>query len=135
MLHEFVVKTTEKEGIIDITSQVKDVVRNSKVKEGICLVYAKHATAAIIINENADEGFKADIITALDKIIPLHDGWKHDLIDNNAAAHLKSTLLGCEKAIPIKSGSLQLGTWQGIALAEFDGPRERHILVKISEDK
>src|SRR3989338_4102315 len=111
MLHEFVVKTTEKEGIIDITSQVKDVVRNSKVKEGICLVYAKHATAAIIINENADEGFKADIITALDKIIPLHDGWKHDLIDNNAAAHLKSTLLGCETALPIKSGSLQLGTW------------------------
>ena len=125
------IKTSNKEGIIDITPQVKKIVQKSKAKDGICLVYAKHATAAIIINENADSGVCEDILSTLKKLVPEHADYKHNCIDNNATSHIKSALIGPGKIIPIKNSSLELGTWQGIALAEFDGPRERQIVVQI----
>src|SRR3989338_1931983 len=125
------IKTKNKEEIVDITPQVKEIVQKSKAKEGICLVYAKHATAAIIINENADSGVCEDILTTLKKLVPEHGDYKHNCIDNNAVSHIKSSLIGPGKIIPIKNGNLEFGTWQGIALAEFDGPRERQIVVQI----
>ena len=124
-------KTKEPQCIVDITAQVEAVVKKSKVKEGACLIYVPHATCAVIINENCDPGICEDIISALSKIIPEHAGYKHDSIDNNAHAHIKSALLGPSKSVPIADGKLQLGRWQGIALAEFDGPRDRSIIVKI----
>jgi len=128
---EFRIKTKRSQEIVNITAQVEAIVKKSKVKEGICLVYVPHATCAVIINENYDPSVCEDIISALNKIIPEHAGYKHDAIDNNAHAHIKSALLGPSKSVPIADGKLQLGRWQGIALAEFDGPRDRNIIVKI----
>jgi len=95
---------------------------------GLCNVFVKHATAAILINENWDPHLPGDIINCLDKLIP--DGvWKHDQVDNNGAAHLKSAMVGPQETIPVQEGKLLLGRWQGIGLAEFDGPREREMVV------
>lgn len=127
----FNIKTTKKQDIIDITNNVKEIVKKSKIKDGICLVYVRHATSAIIINENYDPSVCEDILTALNKIIPEHAGYKHDKIDNNAAAHIRAAILGPSENIPIKDGTLQLGRWQGIGLVEIDGPRDRTVLVKI----
>ncbi len=126
------VKTGKKEELLDITGKVSGVVEKSGVQKGLCCVYAKHATAAIVINENYDPAVCEDILTALGKIIPEHANYKHNCIDNNAHAHIKSALIGPGKTIPIDSGKLQLGRWQGIALAEFDGPRDREVVVEIN---
>lgn len=124
------VKTNRRCEVIDLTAQVADAITRSGVVEGLCTVFVRHATAAIVINENADAGFRHDIVTALDRLFP--EGiWEHDKIDDNGAAHLKAAFLGPSEAIPIGGGRLLLGTWQGIALVECDGPRERQIVVDV----
>jgi secondary thiamine-phosphate synthase enzyme len=127
--------TTKKQELIDITDEVNSVVRKSKVNKGLCNIFAIHATAAIIINENADPNICLDTIDALNKLI--EEGiWRHDSIDNNAASHIKATILGPSETIPINNGKLQLGTWQGIQLFELDGPRQnRKIVVTIIPSK
>jgi len=131
MQYEFTISTSKQQEIVDLTSKVKEIVKKSKVQEGLCMVYVPHATCGIIINENYDPSVCDDIITALNKAIPLHADYKHDRIDNNAAAHIKAAIIGPSEAIIIKNGSLQLGRWQGIALTEFDGSRERKVFVKV----
>lgn len=131
---EFSVKSTKKQEIIDITKEIKDILKNSKVKEGILTIYTTHSTAAIMINENHDPNICDDILEALSNLIP-EGKWRHDKIDNNAAAHIKSSIVGCSKFIPIKDNELQLGTWQNIMLADFDGPRNRKIIVNIIPNK
>ena len=130
-----IVKTGKKEEIMDITPEIKKIVSKSKIKEGLCCVYAKHATAAVIINENADSGVCEDILATLKKLVPEHADYRHNCIDNNAASHIKSALIGPGKMIPVKNSALELGTWQGIALAEFDGPRERQVVVQIIKNE
>ncbi|MDX1386394.1 MAG: secondary thiamine-phosphate synthase enzyme YjbQ, partial [bacterium] len=108
------------------------IVRNSGIETGLCHVMCLHATAAIIVNENADPNIGVDLITALDKNIPDHDGWLHDRVDNNAQAHIKASMLGPSETMPIQKGDLLLGTWQGIMLVELDGPRsQRKIAVSL----
>ena len=131
MQAEFQVKTSKHQEMIDITDQVNRVISKSGVKSGICNVFALHATAAIIINENADPNVCKDIFTALNRAIPEHAGYLHDKIDNNAASHIKSAILGPGETIPIEGGSLKLGRWQSCMLVELDGPRERNINVQI----
>jgi len=132
MVEEFIVRTQRKNEIVNITDQVKQIVekvcKKEKIKDGICLVYIPHATAAITINENWDPNVCDDFLTAMTNLIP-EGKWKHDRVDGNGAAHIKSAIMGPEKAIPIKDGKLLLGIWQGIMLCEFDGPRERRIIV------
>ena len=115
----------------DITDEVQEVVDESGVKEGICYLYVPHTTAGIFINENADPDVKWDIEQTLENLIPWENNYKH--IEGNAAAHIKSVLVGTNTFIPIKDGRLMLGTWQGIFFAEFDGPRTRKVIVKIIE--
>ncbi|WP_029521884.1 secondary thiamine-phosphate synthase enzyme YjbQ [Persephonella sp. KM09-Lau-8] len=115
----------------DITDEVQEVVDESGVQEGICYLYVPHTTAGIFINENADPDVKWDIEQTLEKLIPWENNYKH--IEGNAAAHIKSVLVGTNTFIPIKNGRLMLGTWQGIFFAEFDGPRTRKVIVKIIE--
>src|SRR5262245_25740397 len=124
------VKTTKKFDVVDLTAHVSDAVGRSGVVEGVCTVFVRHATAAIVINENADPGFRADVVTALDRLFPAGI-WQHDQIDDNGAAHLKATILGPSEAVPIQGGRLRLGAWQGIALVECDGPREREVVVDV----
>jgi secondary thiamine-phosphate synthase enzyme len=127
---EFVVRSQRTQELVDITRGVADVVRQSGVADGICLVYVPHATAAVVINENADPNVCEDILEALTRMIP-EGRWRHDRIDNNAAAHIKAAILGPSEAVPVRGGRLRLGTWQSLMLVELDGPRERSVIVEV----
>ena len=129
MIKQLSVKTSSQVELVDITSLIQNTVRESKVKSGICSVYVPHTTAGVTINENADPSVKSDIIKELNKVIPFDDNYSH--LEGNAAAHIKSTLVGASETIMIENGSLVLGTWQGIFFCEFDGPRSRKLIVKI----
>jgi secondary thiamine-phosphate synthase enzyme len=129
-MEEFSIKTSRQNQIIDITAQVVEIVRKSAVEEGICCVYTPHTTAAITVNENDDPNVCDDILEGLAKLIP--EGiWRHDRVDNNAAAHIKASLIGPSEAIPVKDGRLLLGMWQAVMLVELDGPRERRVIVEV----
>ncbi len=132
MAEVFTLNTSQAKEYIDITAQVRDIVRKSGVKTGLCHVTVLHATAALAVNENDDPNIGVDLITALDRVIPDHAGWLHDRIDNNAQAHIKAAILGPAEILPIQNGDLLLGTWQGIMLIELDGPRsKRRVAVTI----
>jgi secondary thiamine-phosphate synthase enzyme len=123
------VQTHAKDELIDITSSVQNIVTNSQVNEGICLIYIPHTTAGVTINENADPSVKSDILMALRDIAP--DSLPYTHMEGNSSGHVKSTLVGCSASIAINNSNLTLGTWQGIFFCEFDGPRNRKVLVKI----
>ncbi len=127
---EIRIQTRKTQEMVDITAQVAEVVRTAGVKSGICVVYVPHATAAVVINENADPNVCQDILDAMGRLVP-EGAWRHDRIDNNAAAHIKSTILGPSQTVPVQGGTLQLGTWQSLMLAEFDGPRDRTVIVEV----
>ncbi len=131
MLKEIEVRTSSRVEVVDITSQVEGVLKESKVKEGLLCLYVPHTTAGVFINENADPSVRRDIIKELNKVIPFDDGYTH--LEGNAAAHIKSSLMGASECIPVNGGRLLLGTWQGVYFGEFDGPRRRRVLVKIIE--
>ena len=123
--------TSKKQELIDITSHVNEIIKKLKVEEGICTVFAQHATAAIVINENYDPNICLDLIDALDKLIPAGK-WRHDRVDGNADAHIKAAILGPSETIPIQDGKLCLGRWQSVMFVELDGPRSgRKIVVKV----
>lgn len=122
--------SSRKQELIDVTADVEDAVKKSRIKDGVCCVYTGHATGAIMINENHDPAVCDDIINCLDKLVP-QGGWKHDRVDNNGAAHIKASIVGPSQTIPIKEGKLMLGTWQAIMFADFDGPRQRKITVQV----
>jgi len=127
------ISTGSREGLYDITLQVADFVKESKVKSGFINIYAQGATAAIMIQENWDESVQEDVVDMLRKLIP-RGIWKHDVQDGNADAHLKAGIVGPSETIPIVDGKMGLSTWQNIFFCEFDGPRSsRNILVTISE--
>ena len=128
MYAEFSFSTSKKQELIDINDKVKDIVSKSKIKEGVCNVFCKHATAAIIINENYDPNVCLDIIDALDKLIPA-GRWRHDAVDGNGNAHIKAAILGPHETIPINNGELQLGQWQSPMFVELDGPRSNRTVV------
>ncbi len=133
-MEEILLNSKNHNEIINITDKIQEIVKKSKIKDGICSVFTKHATGAIIINENYDPGLCKDIIKALDMIVPEHSNWAHDKIDNNAASHIKAAMLGPSETIPIKDGKLQLGQWQDISFIELDGPRAgRRVVVEIIE--
>lgn len=127
---EFTVRTKKKQEMVDITGRVAELVKQAGVSDGICLVYVPHATAAIAINENADPNVCEDILEALGGLIP-EGKWRHDRIDDNAAAHIKATILGPSETVPVRGGRLRLGTWQSLMLVELDGPRDRSVIVEI----
>ncbi|MBS3103201.1 secondary thiamine-phosphate synthase enzyme YjbQ [Candidatus Woesearchaeota archaeon] len=131
MYEEFSFSTSKKHDIIDIDGKVREIVGKSKVKEGICTVFCKHATAAIIINENYDPNICLDLIDALNGLIP-KGKWRHDKVDGNADAHIKAAILGPNETVPINNGELQLGRWQSLMFIELDGPRsDRTVAVQV----
>ena len=133
MLSEFEIQTKNEQEVIDITSKVGSIVRSSKIENGICLVYVLHSTAGIIINENDDKRVCEDIINKLEELIPKKGNYKHDVVDSNAHAHIKASIIGPSEMIIIKENKLVLGTWQQIGFVEFDGPKKRRVLIKIVE--
>jgi len=124
------VSSYKREEFIDITHQVKKFVKESKVADGKITIYVPHTTAAVTINENADPSVPHDITLALNKISPSLSQFRH--LEGNSDAHTKSTIVGCSQEILISNGNLVLGTWQGIFFCEFDGPRNRKVILGIA---
>ena len=123
------VKSKLRTQLIDITSEIQKAVGSSGISEGLCMLYVPHTTAAITINESADPSVATDIMMVLDEVIPWKADYRH--LEGNSPAHIKSTLVGASEVIAIESGSLVLGTWQGIFFCEFDGPRTRSVHMRL----
>jgi secondary thiamine-phosphate synthase enzyme len=131
-VHEiFSVDTKDNQQAIEITDAVREIVRRSRTRDGLCHVMVLHSTAALVVNETDDPGIGADLIRALSRCVPEHAGWLHDRIDDNAHAHIKAALLGPSELLGVRAGELVLGTWQRLILIEFDGPRQRQIAVQV----
>lgn len=128
---ELKVRTRKKNDVLDLTRQVTELVQQADLEQGVCHVYVPHATAAVIVNENDDPQISQDLLTALAGLIP-EGVWLHDKVDDNGAAHLKATILGPSESVPVHRGRLALGTWQAIMLVDFDGPRDRTVLVTLT---
>ncbi|MGB9723538.1 MAG: secondary thiamine-phosphate synthase enzyme YjbQ [Chloroflexia bacterium] len=129
MIRQIPIATHQHTQMVDITAEVQRVVRESGVEEGVVLVYCPHTTAGLTLNENADPSVGQDILETLERLVPWRAAYRHT--EGNAAAHVKSSLLGHSLLLPVEGGRLVLGTWQGIFLCEFDGPRTRRVVVKI----
>ncbi len=123
------VKTGTRIEFVDITSRVRDAIAKSGVREGIAVVHVSHTTAGITINEAADPAVVADINTKLSQLVPFQDSYRH--MEGNSDAHIKASLVGSSVSLIISGGAPVLGTWQGIFFCEFDGPRNRSVVVQV----
>ncbi len=130
MLTTVNIRSRAKTEFIDITDEVQKIIRESGVKAGICHLYVPHTTAAVTINEGADPSVKRDILATLNRVIPFDDDYHH--VEGNSAAHIKSTLVGVTEVLLIEDGKPVLGTWQSVYFCEFDGPRHRRVLVRVT---
>ncbi len=127
---EFRVGTHNRNEMIDITSQVRGIVSDSGIADGEVVVFCPHTTAAITINENADPSVPHDILLTLDELIPQsRRGYRHS--EGNSDSHVKSSLVGASELVLIANGHLTLGTWQGVFFCEFDGARNRKVIVQV----
>jgi secondary thiamine-phosphate synthase enzyme len=124
------VKTGSRTEFLNITLKVQQVVKDSGVKSGICYVYVPHTTAAVTINEGADPSVVKDILSELNRVIPRSNNYLH--MEGNSEAHIKTSLIGSSETVIVEGGKLQLGTWQAIFFCDFDGPRDRQVIVKVT---
>lgn len=124
------ISTGSRTEFVDVTGKVRQVVKESGVKDGTCTVYVPHTTAAVTINENADPSVRRDVLASLNKLIPFDADYSHS--EGNSAAHIKASIIGSSETIIVVDGRLALGTWQGIYYCEFDGPRRRTLLVQVT---
>jgi secondary thiamine-phosphate synthase enzyme len=128
---ELPLRTSRRVELIDITSMVTGVLESSGIRNGILNVFSRHSTSAIFINEN-ESRLLSDIESMLEGAVPVDASYGHNIIDNNADSHLRAVLLGGSQTVPVINGSMDLGTWQSIFFAEFDGPRNRRIRVSVA---
>ena len=129
-MRELTITTERHTQLLDITAQVRDAVRGEK--GAAVLVYVPHTTAGLTINEHADPLVARDFEMALEQIVPEGWGWQHiEEGEENAPSHPRASLMGPQVLIPLRDGELALGTWQGVFLCEFDGPRTRSVLVTV----
>ncbi len=129
MLNRFKLPTSKRAQIIDITETVKNCVKDSRIEEGIAIVYSPHTTAGITINEGADPDVRTDINSALERIVPRDWNFLH--AEGNSDSHIKTSMMNPGQTLIISEGRLVLGTWQAIYFCEFDGPRTRTFYVKV----
>ncbi len=129
-VEEFRVSTSSRFEVVDITSRVESVVSRSGVRNGLCLVFVPHATAAVIANE-AEPGLMQDYIDLIKELFKPDAPWRHNRIDDNAHAHLASAVIGPSRVFPVIDGRCVRGTWQNIMLVEMDGPRSRRVIVEV----
>lgn len=132
MIYKVDIKTESRVDFQDITRRVNEIVAKSGVTNDICYIYVPHTTAGVMVNEHADPDVVRDIEAQLDVMVPQRGGYRHR--EGNSPAHIKATLIGDSEMLFIEEGRLVLGTWQGIFFAELDGPRNRHIFIKITPD-
>jgi len=129
MVERIAVSSGQGQQLCDITGLVNGALQRLGARDGVCHLYVPHTTAGIIVNENADPDVCTDILEWLEAAVPRQGRYHH--AEGNAHAHIKAALVGQSAMIPIKDGRLALGTWQGVFLAEFDGPRQRTVLVSV----
>lgn len=132
MLHRINIKTRSRLDFQDITATVRDLVESSGIQSGVCYVFVPHTTAGVTVNEHADPSVTGDIAAHLEAMVPQHSKYRHR--EGNAPAHIKASLVGNSETLLVEGGDLVLGTWQGIFFCEFDGPRNRTMLIKIIPD-
>ena len=133
VFEEFRVKTPEREVLLEVSNEIRKIVRNSAIVEGVCRIFVPHTTAGITINENADPSVMKDISNYLSKLIPKGGslGYSFRHMEGNSDSHIKCSLTGNSLELLIHEGRLMLGTWQGVIFAEYDGPRNRKVFVQI----
>ena len=124
------VSSTHREQMVDITGDIQRLLAESEKTEGICHLFTQHTTCGLTINENADPDVQSDMLGFLQRLIPQYEpNFKH--FEHNSDAHIKSSLVGSSVSLPFSKGKLLLGRWQGIYLCEFDGPRERKVIITL----
>lgn len=128
-MHKITIKTGKKNELIDITAEVKGLIQELNVSDGICVIFCPHTTGGITINEAFDSTVKGDIIFSFNKISPDYKEFRH--MEGNSDAHVKASLIGASETIIIENCKLMLGQWQGIYFTEFDGPRTREVWIKV----
>jgi secondary thiamine-phosphate synthase enzyme len=124
------VRTSERMQLVDITGDVSRVVEQSAVQTGLCNLFVSHTTAAVIVSENWDPDVTSDMLRHLERLVPLKGDFRH--AEGNSQAHILSVMLGTSINIPVREGKLALGRWQGVMLAEFDGPRGRTVIASVA---
>ena len=133
-MYELKVRSREREQLVEFTDEVRRKLEESGAREGVCFLYVQHTTAGLTVNENADPDVPRDMLHALRTLLPQHGmDFRHG--EENSDAHIKACLVGSCAAVPFSGGRLLLGRWQGIFLCEFDGPRERKVIMKVMSDK
>jgi len=128
MISTISIRTRNRSEMVDITPEVTDLLQKAGLEQGVCYIYVPHTTAGITINEGADPSVVTDIQTMLDTLVPWEASYRH--LEGNAAAHIKSSLVGSSVCVLVESGRLKLGTWQAIFFCEFDGPRTRKVHIQ-----
>jgi len=128
-MESFIVNTPDRNTLINITRQIQNLIDKSKLQNGVCHIFIPHTTAGVTINESADPDVRIDITNKLLNVIPPNDNYRHS--EGNSDSHIKASLVGSSEMIFIVNGKLKLGTWQGIFLCEFDGPRRRQVWIKL----
>src|SRR5215216_5254063 len=128
--HRIMLRSRGREELVEFTEEVSEIVRESGAREGVCVLFVRHTTAGLTVNENADPDVPRDMLHALRTLIPQHGmGFRHG--EENSDAHIKASLTGSSVTIPFADGKLLLGRWQGIFLCEFDGGRERQVIMMV----
>jgi secondary thiamine-phosphate synthase enzyme len=128
-MHQLQVHTADRFGFTDITAQVQQLVTGSGVREGLCVLFCPHTTAGLTLNENWDADVRHDMTRALHDLVPARRDFRH--AEGNSPAHILASLVGASQTLIVSQGRLVLGTWQGVYLAEFDGPRSRTVHVQL----
>jgi secondary thiamine-phosphate synthase enzyme len=130
--HEFAVASRQRAELVDVTAEVQRAVAQSGVRRGLCVVYCPHTTAGITVNEHADPDVVRDLLLWLSRAVPRDaPGFRHG--EGNSDSHIQAALVGCSATLLVEDGRLALGTWQGVFLCEFDGPRRRRCWVRVLE--
>jgi secondary thiamine-phosphate synthase enzyme len=132
MIEQIEVSTRDRQILQDITAEVQSVIGRNGMRDGVCFLFCPHTTAGLTLNENWDPDVRHDMGIGLDAIAPQRREYQHG--EGNSPAHLKSSLIGASLCVLVSGGKLVLGTWQGVYLAEFDGPRRRKVMIKLMAD-
>lgn len=128
------VRSREREELVEFTAEVQAALRESGAREGVVVLFVQHTTAALTVNENADPDVPRDMLHALRTLVPQHGmGFRHG--EENSDAHIKTSLVGTSLTVPFREGELLLGRWQGVFLCEFDGGREREVVMTVISGK
>jgi len=132
-MNQMTIKTGARFEMIDITERIRSLLKDKGFTDGFCFIFVPHTTAAVTINENADPDVPHDIITIMDRLVPLAGHYRH--LEGNSAAHVKASLIGASEWLMVENSRLVLGTWQSVFFCEFDGPRTRKIIVRLLPSK